>query len=510
MPGARRAEGGGRRTISIGLGSAEQSPTPGPPRLGARAFNNTLLVLPARVVSRLLALFSVVIVQNHLHAGGFGIQQQIPVLTSMAAVVIDIGYNVLYVREGARRPAELGRYLVSMTVAKLGLALPALAVLAGLMFAVFFRTPEMVGELILPAFLLMLLTSFANLLRNTLYALQRLVWEAVAIVLESLLLLGLVVAGVETHQGVGYFVWAYVGQWAFACFFFASVIIGGRLVKPVWKFDWALVRHWTVIGLPFAGTALVTTLYFKVDQPIVQLFRGATEYGWYASAYKPFEAILFIPITLVNIVFPVLAVYHRESPARVIPTVEQFYRVLAMIGLPIGAGTAVLASTLPSTHLIYPEAAAPLLILGLGIPVMFVNNAFQAALNATDHQRHFTLVAAIGLAANIVLDLALIPFFGYLGAAAATGLTELALGAAGWYLTRRLLGPVRVPQLTWRPLLAALVMAAAIYPLRGQTGAGILLTVLLGAVVYGLTLFLLRGFRSSDLGPLAGWSSGRR
>jgi len=48
------------------------------------------------------------------------------------------------------------------------------------------------SSLLVPGFLLMVLTSYSTLLRNTLYAVQRLGYEAAAVVLESAVLLALV------------------------------------------------------------------------------------------------------------------------------------------------------------------------------------------------------------------------------------------------------------------------------------------------------------------------------
>ena len=118
-------------------------------------------------------------------------------------MVIDLGFNVLYQREGARRPSEAERYLQNLISARLLLAVIALPVLAVALYGL------RLGDLLIPGYALMVLSSYANLLRYTLYALQRLGFEAIAIVLESLLLLSLTLFGVFNHQGVAYFLWAY-------------------------------------------------------------------------------------------------------------------------------------------------------------------------------------------------------------------------------------------------------------------------------------------------------------
>src|SRR6202011_3580346 len=125
------------------------------------------------------------------------------------------------------------------------------------------------SSLLLPGFVLMVLTSYATLLRNGLYAVQQLGYEAIAVVLESVVLLALVLYGRETHQGVVFFVWAYAAQYAFSCVYFSVVLAAKRIAVVGWGFELPLVRDWFWKGMPFAFTFVLTILYFKIDQPLV-------------------------------------------------------------------------------------------------------------------------------------------------------------------------------------------------------------------------------------------------
>src|SRR6202171_2462674 len=158
------------------------------------------------------------------------------------------------------------------------------------------------GSLLVPAFLLMVLTSYSTLLRNALYAVQKLGYEAVAVVLESLVLLALVLFGIKTGRGLTYFVWAYAGQYAFSCAYFVVVLAAKRIAVIGWRFELPLVRQWFWKGLPFAFTFVLTILYFKIDQPLVYALRPHVEAGWHAAAYKPFDALLFIHMTFLSVV----------------------------------------------------------------------------------------------------------------------------------------------------------------------------------------------------------------
>lgn len=445
-------------------------------------------MLTAKVAARLIALFTVLYMIRRLgpdHYGTFTVSIN---LTAIVSVVLDLGFNVLFVREGAREHGQIERYLRNVMSLRLVMSVVSLVVLAAVMY------PLGLGGYLVPGFVLMVLTSYSTLLRNGLYAVQQLGYEAIAVVLESVVLLVLVLIGGLTGQGVGYYLWAYAIQYAFSCAYFAVVLAIKRIATPGWKFETALLREWFWKGLPFALTFVLTILYFRIDQPLIYAIRGETEASWYAAAYKPIESLLFVPITFLSIVFPVLSIYHRDRPSDMLDAIGRFYKGLLLMGWPVSVGIFVLAA--PLTPLLlgpgFGPSAPALRILALALGVAFVNNAFIGALNASDRQMSFTWAAGWSLVANLALNLTLIPLFGYIGASWATVATELTLGLAGWILTARYVGNLPVISLSWRVVAAGLVMGIAIYPLHSLHGYAVAIPIVAGAIVYGVAVLLLR------------------
>ena len=449
-------------------------------------------MLAAKVVARLIALVTVIATLKWLMPAPYGTFTTLVNYTAIVSVVLDLGFNVLYVREGARHPADIQRYLRNVMSLRILMAVGSFVILA-VALAI-----AGLSSLLVPGFLLMVLTSYSTLLRNTLYAVQRLGYEALAVVLESIVLLGLVLIGIKIGAGVTYFVWAYAAQYAFSCAYFAIVLWWQKIAVVGWKLEPQLVREWFFQGLPFALTFVLTILYFKIDQPLVYAIRPHAEAGWYAAAYKPFEALLFIPMTLLSVVFPVLSVYFRERPQELTDAVSRFFKALLVIGWPIAVGLFVLAHPLTPMFL-YPQSEPALRILALALAIGFVNNAFIGALSASDRQVSFTWAAGWSLVANLALNLMLIPLFGYIGASWATVLTEVVLGVAGWILTRRHIGQVPVLKLTWRPILAGLVMGAVLVPLRNFDGVQVTIPIVVGAAVYAGAALLLRAVTSDEI-----------
>jgi O-antigen/teichoic acid export membrane protein len=463
--------------------------------LGSRALRNTVIVLAAKVVARLVALVTVLAMLRYLSPAPYGAFATLVNYTSIVSVVLDLGFNVLFVREGARHPNEIQRYLRNVMSLRLLMAVVSLVLLAAALSA------NRLEDLLLPGFLLMVLTSYSTLLRNGLYAVQKLGFEALAVVLESLVLLTLVLFGIKTGRGLSYFVWAYAAQYAFSCAYFAVVLAAKRIAVIGWQFELPLVREWFWKGLPFAFTFVLTILYFRIDQPLVYAFRPHVEAGLYGAAYKPFEALLFIPMTFLSVVFPVLSIYHRERQSEFLDAVNRFFKAMLLIGWPMSVGIFVLAH--PLNHLLfgtkYDLSEPALRVLSLSLGFAFVNNAFIGALSAADRQSSFTWAAGWSLVANLALNLALIPTFGYLGASWATVMTEIVLGFVAWMLTARHIGRVPVVRLSWRVVLAGLIMGVAVFPLRDMGGLAIAIPIVVGVVVYAVGVLLLRALTKDEI-----------
>jgi len=227
-------------------------PRPASTGLGSRALRNTVIVLTAKVVARLIALVTVLYIIHYLPADRYGSFTTLVNYTAIVSVLLDLGFNTLFVREGARHHFEIQRYLRNVMSLRLLMSVVSLVLLAILL------TLNRLGDLLVPGFLLMVLTSYSTLLRNGLYAVQQLGYEAVAVGLESIVLLVLVLIGINSHQGITYFVWAYAGQYAFSCVYFSVVLAVKRIAVIGWRFEVPLLREWFWKGLPFALTFAVS------------------------------------------------------------------------------------------------------------------------------------------------------------------------------------------------------------------------------------------------------------
>ena len=205
-----------------------------------------------------------------------------------------------------------------------------------------------------------------------------------------------------------------------------------------------------------------------------------------------------MPLAIQAAVYPLLAVYYRDSRDRLADAYARFFKILVVLGWPLTVGTFVLAAPVGRLFQLFPQSIPSLRILALAIVFLFVNSAFTAMLYAIDRQDLFAWTTAIAVVVNVGLNLAFIPSFGYLAASANTVITEAAFSVAAWWFVARVR---RLPWLrvSWRTLLAGLLMGVAVLPFASHSlyyGAAA------GLLVYVAALWLLRAVTLEELALL--------
>lgn len=461
-------------------------------------FRNTTIVVGARVCSKVAGLVTALATAATLHPRLYGdLSAAIATGTIVGAVCLDLGFNVLFQRESARSPSETGKQLRILLTGRLVssfVAFPVLAVSLALLG---------LSNLILPACTLMLLASLTNLMRLALYANQRVSLDAAAILIETALLVGLVLIGASKHLGVDYFMWAYTAPYVFDLFYFYLVLRWFQIADLKWEANWAVFRRWMRMGLPFAMTFGLSMLYWKIDVPLLQYFRGGTEVGWYTLAYKPLDAMIIIPVSAFNVALPVLLARRQQSLAELRHSAENLLRALFMIGWPLSLGTLMLSSAIPNLWSgFYRESVPALEILSLGIVLTFVNMALIATVTALERQTIYAFIALLSLVFNVSTNVILIPRFGYLATSYVTIATEVVLGGCCLVVIGRDLGRFRIWRSIWRPMVAGLVMAVALVPFHDVRGPAVLAAIAFGAVSYTFIALALHALSVEELRQL--------
>jgi O-antigen/teichoic acid export membrane protein len=185
-------------------------------------------------------------------------------------------------------------------------------------------------------------------------------------------------------------------------------------------------------GLVLGTVGIVGLLYLRIDIVMLGFLRGHTDVGLYFTAARILEASFIVPHVVMLVIFPRLAGTDNEE------------NLLGRTALGLGAAGILAAGVLAAIgRWIIPtlwgtgwaQTGEILIVLSLAAPPVFLGFVMTQALIAADLQNRYLVVAIVGLALNIGLNLVLIPHWGAHGAAAATVLTEIVV-TAGAFLAR--------------------------------------------------------------------------
>lgn len=183
-------------------------------------------------------------------------------------------------------------------------------------------------------------------------------------------------------------------------------------------------------GWPFALAAVLAATQMRMGTALSEAWAGAAAAGMYAAAYRFIEAARLIPQAGFDALLPTLAAARGDS--RLFARQAQRAGVLVgLYGAAFGIGCFLLASWF--VPLAFGESFAPagILLRGMGFALLPMSLKYWAGVAwiARGRERRVTWLNGLGLAAQLVYSVVLIPAYGAAGAAYALVLGEFT-GAA--------------------------------------------------------------------------------
>jgi len=200
----------------------------------------------------------------------------------------------------------------------------------------------------------------------------------------------------------------------------AYALSGERLAS--WRVSRTRVRQLLRDSWPLLLSGVTSMLYLRLDIVMLGAMRGEVDAGIYGVATRLSEVWYFVPMALAASLQPVILKTRAADRVLYIERLKLLYSAFAWTGIAIALAVAWLAS--PIVTLLFGAAyaaAGPVLALhvwaGIAVFLGVASSQFLVAENLVKLSLYRT---ALGLAVNVVLNLALIPSYGPMGAALAT------------------------------------------------------------------------------------------
>lgn len=468
-----------------------------------RVAKNTTVLLIAQIVSYLLAFFYMVYAARYLGPVNLGILSFGLAFTGIFSIFTDLGLHLLTVREVARDKSLAPKYLANVSLMKI--------ILVTFTFGLIALTINLMGypeETIKVVYLLALsviFMAFTQTFYSIFQALERMEYQAIGQMLNTVLILGGVIFAIKHSLNVVGFA---------ALFSVASIVVLGysfivmRLkfsnpaltsASKVIASDWGFWKLTIKQSWMFAVGNMFAVIYFMIDRVMLSIMKGDAIVGYYSAAYNLINALSFIPAAFALALFPVMSNYFKTSPNSLNKVYQYSVRYMYLLALPIAVGTILLSKRI--ILIIYgagflPFSAQTLNILILAELLIFVEVIMSYMLISIDKQKITLLNAGVGATLNIGLNLLLIPRMSLTGAAIATVTSDIYFFISAAYFLSKYRYKLNFPKIIPIPLVASTIMGGFVYHFSQTT----LFTLIpLSALIYFAVLYITKYISNEDI-----------
>jgi O-antigen/teichoic acid export membrane protein len=409
---------------------------PGPRRLGLlRAAGATSML---RVAGAFLGLVASLFYARTLGAHGYGLYSYVIAWVTVLTIPVGLGYPFYLVREGATSPGSIGTL---QRWSDRRIALSGTAAAAVLACAFFIPAAAGARWLFVAAAPLPLLTAMGSVRSALLQSLGRMVqsqWPRLILTpVVTLCALGLLWWWREVLRPID-LVFATLATTSMALcinhvqLHWAAPVQAAPACKP--KTKDALAFMWV------SGLYLLNS---RTDLIMVGTLKGAHDAGIYAVAARVAEVTSFMMTTANVVLAPQVAkLHHQGDHALLQRMVRAANKRILLVSAPIAIALLVFAEPL-LVLLFGAEFAGGALVLQILVVAQLLvvgSGSLGLLLNMTGHERALASNMMVAVALNVVLNLALIPLAGAVGAALATSASLVFSRILLWRQVRNRLG----------------------------------------------------------------------
>ena len=446
-----------------------------------------------------LTLAWTVVVPRVLGPKGIGELTTATSATSILLTIVELGLTVLLVRKIAQDRSRAGELIATALLIQAVLYVPAVAIMGVFIGFQHFDAEQRVilwlaTAAMLPTILKLPFQSAFQATENMgRYAATGVITKLLnSIVGIALVLLGFGVISLATLAA------------AIEAF---TLFLNFRWARPQFRIMWQVKARraaaLAVESLPFSANYIIHSSYLWINAVLLAVFTSATVVGWYGVSSRLVTTLYFLPVIVSTALLPRLAASYDGQLAALQARARPVVELVAVLGLPIAAGAALVGA--PLIDLIYgarfSASAVVLSILLASVPFCYFNILIWQVLVASSRQIIWTKVMAGALVVNVALNLVLINYFqarsgnGAIGAAISVVVTEGLMSIAGVLILPGLLNQASFLRLG-RAALATIVMAAGVLAVRTL---GLPVQVLAGIAMFSLFAIVLRAVAVDEI-----------
>jgi O-antigen/teichoic acid export membrane protein len=457
---------------------------------------NSVILFVAQLMSAVFSFIYIIYIARYLGAEGFGI---ISFALSFSAILVffsDIGLSTLITREISRDKTLLKKYMNNVILIKSLISVVILVI--SIAFILIYNLEESLAETLILTSIVVL--SFSNLFYAVFQAYEKIKYQAIGTILYNFVMLIGIVLIAYYGYGIIEISSIYLVSSIFSLIFCIIVYIN-KFSNIGIEID---IKFWKLIvkqAIPFGLTYMFVTIFYNITPVILSFIKGSQEVGWYNAAYKFITFILLLPGVINLTIFPIMSKLFISSnhSLKIISNIYLKYTII--IALPIGVGTTILANKiiLLIFGFEYANSIIALQILVWSAVFVFISSVFVKLFESSNKQFIVTKIITVCVIENILLNIILVPYLGYIGSCLAITITELTSLVFCIFVSLRLEYNLISREVIYTILKSIIANLTMIGILLYLNNINLSLLISISIFVYIVIFGLLKGFNKGDL-----------
>ncbi len=458
-------------------------------------FKNVSWVMISQVIACAYGFIWTVLLARYLGVRDYGILGFATSLVGIILVTMDLGMNSYAVRHIATDNSSAPKFLGNILPLKLLLSIGTFLLLYCIL--ILMKCDETTFIITLLFFIEGIFISLSNSLIGAFQAFEKVKYQGIESILLNTILLILILISIFLDLGLYGVVMSYILANIIG-FIYLSFALAKHITTPKFELDKSFCKNLIYFGLPFAMTGILYSIYYSIDVVMLTQLVGNYATGIYNATYK-LIGVLTLFYTVYNaVIYPVMSKFFKNNKKLLVISYEKTIKYLMLIMIPISIST--MFYSLDIIQLIYGHeydaASTVLSILIWTVCLLFVNGAGNTLLTASHKEVTVTKIYSIAAIFNFILNLLLIPYLSYIGAAITTLLSDMLIFIIQKYVIHKI-GQKPNTKLyldLLKIIIGSIVLGIALYLLN----LNMWVAIPVGITIYLISLYLLKVFDEDD------------
>jgi len=458
--------------------------------LSSKVAYNTIIQIIGKAIATVLGLLAIAIMARYLKEIGFGQYTTIITFLSFFGIIADFGLTLI-TSQMISRPGNNQTVLLNNLFS---LRLVSAIFFLGLapLIVLFFPYEPIIKLGVAVTALSFFFTALNQILVGFFQKNLTMAVVAMAEVVSRIILLAGVIITAYMNLGLLSIMVATVISSFIS--FVMHYWFSRRFIKISWQIDLSVWREIIKKSWPLGLTIFFNLIYLRADIFILSLLKGQADVGLYGATYKVIDILTTLPFMFAGLILPILTLeWSSKNLQKFNQILQKSFDVMIILAMPLIIGAQLTAK--PLMIMIAGENFAQsgniLKILMLAIGFVFVGCLFAHAVIALDKQKNIIGAYIFTAITSLIGYLIFIPLFSYSGAAWVTVYSEFAITVSSFYIIIKYSNFSPNLMIFLKSLIASLIMGIGVYFLIDKIN--LILTILLGALIYIIGLYLFKG-----------------